>query len=155
MRGHRKNRGPLGERRTHLRKDTVGAVREPPLIPKKQSASGKGGAFVDRAGGPEAAEQNTQGTQSSTHSDVLASKSTTISVQLEKALVLLRQGDKTTIELRENGIMQPAARVFQLKNERKYVILTKLVTLYDAYGYRHGRCARYHLVREAADEVTQ
>jgi hypothetical protein len=83
--------------------------------------------------------------------EILGSKSTTTEVQLAKVLTLLRQGPKTTMELRDHGIMMPAARVFQLKRERRYAITTELLTLFDAQGIRHAKCARYHLTDDAGE----
>ena len=48
--------------------------------------------------------------------DILASKSTSTEVQLEKALHLLRAGPKTTVELRDHGIMMPAARIHHFRH---------------------------------------
>jgi Helix-turn-helix domain len=122
---------------------------------RKRNASGKGGAHVDQAGGLEATNQNTKSeSKSTTDNDILANKSTSTEVQLQKTLALLAQSPKTTIELRDHGVMMPAARVFQLKNEHQFVITTELVTLYDANGFRHGRCARYHLMQKAASEAS-
>jgi hypothetical protein len=45
----------------------------------------------------------------------------------------------------------PAARVFQLKRERRYAITTELLTLFDAQGIRHAKCARYHLTDDAGE----
>jgi hypothetical protein len=78
--------------------------------------------------------------------DVLASKSTVAEVQRKKILALLRQGPKTTLELREHGCLMPATRIFELKNQDGYTITSELISLYDAYGFRHSKCARYHLV---------
>ncbi|WP_035627062.1 helix-turn-helix domain-containing protein [Herminiimonas sp. CN] len=85
--------------------------------------------------------------------DILSNKSTATEVQLEKVLVLLRQGPKTTIDLRNHGIMMPASRIFQLKNECSHVITSESVTLYDINGFRHSKCARYHLIAEAGAEA--
>lgn len=120
---------------------------------KKEKATGQGG-FSNVVGGQAETTCQSRRAQSSTVADVLKSKSTATEVQLEKAMALLRQGPKTTIELREHGIMMPAARIFQLKNERNHTIISELVTLFDANGYRHSKCARYSLVAEApAKEV--
>lgn len=118
------------------------------MTPEKRNASISTGAQVDHAGGLETTNQKTQ-PKSTTDAEILASKSTAIEVQLSKVLALLRQGAKTTIELRRHGIMMPAARVFTLKHDLGHVITTELVALYDAEGIRHRKCARYHL----ADEV--
>lgn len=117
---------------------------------KKQSAPE--GACVDLAGELESTKQNIQA-KSSTDSAILANKSTAIEVQLAKVMVLLRQGPKTTIELRQNGIMMPAARVFSLKRDFKQNITTELLALYDAEGIRHSKCAKYHLIADSANEV--
>jgi hypothetical protein len=66
---------------------------------------------------------------------------------------LERGGPKTTIELRQNGIMMPAARVFSLKRDFKQNITTELLALYDAEGIRHSKCAKYHLIADSANEV--
>jgi len=89
---------------------------------------------------------------SSKVADILCNKSTSTEVQLEKIMALLRQGPKTTIDLRNQGIMMPAARVHQLKHECNHTITSEWVTLYDANGFRHSKCARYHLVAEAEVE---
>lgn len=116
--------------------------------PKTQNAGIAAGVHVDRAGGPEVTcRKNLQG-KFSTDPAILNSKSTATEIQLAKVIALLRTGPKTTMELRQHGIMQPAARVFQLKNEHAYSITTELLALYDAEGIRHSKCARYHLVEQ-------
>jgi hypothetical protein len=111
--------------------------------PKKQNAPE--GVRVDLAGGLETTNQNTE-PKSSTDSSILDNKSTATEVQLAKVLALLREGPKTTIELRHHAIMMPAARVFQLKREHDCTITTELIALYDDQGVRHRKCARYHLI---------
>jgi hypothetical protein len=120
----------------------------------KANASIAAGAHVDLAGGLEATHQITP-VQSITDAMLLASKSTATAVQLAKVMALLRQGPKTTMELREHSIMMPAARVFQLKREQGHTITTELLPLFDRQGVRHSKCARYHLVAEAAGEVAK
>jgi hypothetical protein len=119
---------------------------------KMQNAGIAAGANVDLAGGPDLTFHTTDA-QSSIDSETLANKSTAIEVQLAKVMALLRQGPKTTIELRQNGIMMPAARVFSLKRDFKQNITTELLALYDAEGIRHSKCAKYHLVANTASEV--
>jgi hypothetical protein len=119
---------------------------------KKQNAPE--GARVDLAGELESTNQNTQ-EKFSTDSEILVNKSTATEVQLAKVLALLRQGPKTTIELRQNGIMMPAVRVFELKRDHKCDIFTELLALYDAEGIRHSKCARYHLIADGANEVAK
>jgi hypothetical protein len=116
---------------------------------KMQNAGIAAGANVDLAGGPDSTPK------SSTDSAILDNKSTATEIQLAKVLALLRQGPKTTIELRQNGIMMPAARVFSLKRDFKRNITTELLALYDAEGIRHSKCARYHLVEDVASEVAE
>jgi hypothetical protein len=116
---------------------------------KKQNPRTKAGARVDLAGGLEATNKKVQA-KSTTEAEVLASDKTTVAIQLAKVLALLRQGPKTTIELRQRGIMMPAARVFQLKHEQDYDITTELIALYDPEGVRHRKCARYHMTEHPA-----
>ena len=114
---------------------------------QKANAPGAGRAAVVQAGG-ELAKQNVQA-QSITDAEILGSKSTSTEVQLAKVLALLRQGPKTTMELRDHGVMMPAARIFTLKREHKYAITTELLPLFDRQGIRHSKCARYHLADDA------
>jgi|SRR5450830_237756 len=107
------------------------------------------GAQVDQAGGLESTTYKTNlQNDGNTLDAILANKSTATEVQLAKVLALLRHGPKTTMELREHSILMPAARVFQLKREHGHIITTELLSLFDAQGVRHSKCARYHLVAE-------
>lgn len=123
--------------------------------PPKANACTEAGAHVNQAGGPKATNQNSQRPQSITDADVLASKSSATKAQLAKVLVLLRQGPKTTMELREHSIMMPAARIFSLKHEHKYVITTELLPLFDRQGIRHSKCARYHLAEQLGEQASK
>ncbi|MFC0168394.1 helix-turn-helix domain-containing protein [Pseudoduganella danionis] len=116
---------------------------------QKKNAGNRAGAHVDRAGGHDAVNNKTQ-QQSSTDAAALRNKSTSTNAQLAKLMALLRQGPKTTIELRQHVIMMPAARVFELKNKRAQLITTELLPLYDAQGIKHSNCARYHLIETPA-----
>ena len=111
----------------------------------KRNPRTEAGARVDLAGGLEATNQKTQ-PKSNTEAEILASDKTTVEVQLAKVLTLLRQGPKTTIELRQRAVMMPAARIYQLKHEQGYEITTELIALFDPEGVRHSKCARYHLI---------
>jgi hypothetical protein len=115
--------------------------------PKNKKASISAGLSINQAGGPGSITTKTQ-VQFTTDDAVLASTSTATEIQLAKLLVLLRQGPKTTMELRDHAIMMPAARVFHLKREHGYTITTELLPLFDRQGVRHSKCARYHLVAE-------
>lgn len=123
------------------------------MASQKRNALRKEGAQIGQAGGPVSITHRNAGSKRTTSADILASTETTIDVQLAKVLALLLIGPKTTMELRRHGIMMPAARVFQLKRERGYLIRTERLSLYDAEGIRHSKCARYHLIAEAASEV--
>lgn len=118
---------------------------------KKQNARAKPGACVDLAGGLESTNQKTQPDRT-TDSEILASKSTATEVQLAKVLALLRQGPKTTLELRHHSILMPATRVFELKRYHDCIITTELVALYDDQGVRHSQCARYHLMQQTVPQ---
>jgi hypothetical protein len=119
----------------------------------KQNAPGEGRAGVDGAGGLGSTKKvGSVIGKFSTGPEILANKSTAIDVQLAKLVALLRQGPKTTIQLRSHGIMMPAARVFQLKRDHGLDVFTELVTLYDHEGILHQRCARYHLVEGKSEE---
>lgn len=85
---------------------------------------------------------------------ILGSTSTKANVQRAKVLALLLQGPKTTVDLRQHGIMMPATRVHELKHEHNQNIVTELVALHDAEGILHARCARYHLVPATLAEAT-
>lgn len=121
--------------------------------PQKQNPRMGAGDRVDLAGGLESTNQYVSGVcKFSTGPEILANKSTAIDVQLAKLVALLRQGPKTTIQLRSHGIMMPAARVFQLKRDHGLNVFTELVTLYDHEGVLHQRCARYHLIEGKLEE---
>jgi Helix-turn-helix domain len=65
-----------------------------------------------------------------------------------RALELMRTGPKSTIQLRRDGdILQPAARIFELK-ARGYEIVTHWVQQATDCGTLH-RVALYALMRES------
>jgi hypothetical protein len=114
---------------------------------QKANAPKNGGVDVDQAGGLGSANEAAFTDEKfTTEEAILSDKSTDTEVQLRKVLALLRQGPKTTVDLRRNAIMMPAARVHQLRHERHYTIRTERITLHDPEGVRHEKCARYHLV---------
>lgn len=122
-----------------------------PNLQKKNA--GKAGAHVDLAGGRDATSEMVQ-RKFNTAADNHNSKSTSSEIQRTRVLELLRQGPKTTIELRQRGIMMPASRVHELKHKLGFGIKTELLALYDAAGIRHRKCARYHLI-EPVDGTAQ
>lgn len=100
---------------------------------------------VDSAGGLGSTNCKSDSTSDSA---VLQSRSTSTEAQRAKLLAMLKVKPQTTIELRDSGIMMPAARVFELKRIG-HIIRREIITQYDANGYLHPRCARYSLVTEA------
>lgn len=111
-----------------------------------ENATGGGGVIVSGVA-PEAANQNEQPNHT-TDAAILKSRSTSTEAQRAKLLALLQSGPKTTIEARNNGVMMPATRVFELKRAG-HIITTELVTQCDDNGFLHPRCARYHLIQSA------
>jgi len=78
-------------------------------------------------------------------------KDTSTQAQLVRVMQALRDGPKTTVELREMGIYQPPARVKDLR-DKGHEILTARTNADDAHGYSHARIARYALTKEARHE---
>lgn len=64
--------------------------------------------------------------------------------QRRKVLAMLRRRERTTLELRQAGILMPAARVFELR-AAGHAITTSRVSRIDADGYRHANVAMYSL----------
>jgi hypothetical protein len=77
-----------------------------------------------------------------------SAKSTASEAQRERILHALRQGPKTSYDLRRLGCYQAPARIKELRDKFGYVITTERVTLYDRDGYMHPRAARYALISE-------
>lgn len=76
---------------------------------------------------------------------------TSTSNQQRIVLLALREGSKTTIELRHDyGIMQPAPRIKELKAQG-YDILTIRITSYTPDGIKHNAVAKY-VLRGDCDE---
>lgn len=75
--------------------------------------------------------------------------STATEAQRQRILDALRTGPQTSYDLRRMGCYQAPARIIELRR-MGCEIKTEFVTLYDRDGFLHPRCARYHLVSEAA-----
>jgi hypothetical protein len=91
-----------------------------------------------------------------TSSRNFSGKSTSVEAQHHRIIGALREGPKTSYDLRCLGCYQAPARVKELRDKFNFDIHTELVTLYDADGYAHPRAARYHLREVAAKSgVTQ
>lgn len=71
-------------------------------------------------------------------------KSTATEAQRDRILEALRNGPKTSYDLRRMGCYQAPARVFELRNQG-HVIHTAFVPVVDADGYRHAGVALYSL----------
>ena len=80
-----------------------------------------------------------------------SAKSTAREAQYQRIIALTRTGDRSTIELRKAGVMMPAARVKELREQRGYDIQrVALRDLYDEEGFLHPRVAIYSLLSEPA-----
>lgn len=67
-------------------------------------------------------------------------------------LMALRDGPKTTIELRHDfGVMMPAARMKELR-EQGYKIDTVRITCLTPDGIKHGKVAKYVLRGDSLEE---
>jgi hypothetical protein len=78
-----------------------------------------------------------------------SAKSTAKAAQHERVLRLLRTGRKSTIELRRAGIIAPAVRIKELKDEFGYDIPTvDRIDMWDDEGFLHPRIAVYELTSE-------
>lgn len=74
----------------------------------------------------------------------LGSVSTSTEAQEERILVALREGPKTTDQLRAIGVYQASARIWKLRQVGHH-IETELFNGFAADGMRHARMARYTL----------
>lgn len=90
------------------------------------------------------APTKTQGASEETQSNFTA-QSTAVEAQRERILNALREGPKTSYDLRRIGCYQAPARIKELKDRFGYVIRTERVTLYDRDAFCHPGAARYHL----------
>jgi hypothetical protein len=77
--------------------------------------------------------------------DAPFSRSTSTAAQRARVLAALRDGPKTTHDLRCLGIYQAPARVKELRDVLGYTIETTRVTLVDRDGYSHPRAGLYTL----------
>lgn len=77
-------------------------------------------------------------------------RSTSVEAQRDRILAALREGPKTSYDLRRLGAYQCCARVKELKDRFGFNIRTERVTLYDRDSFCHPGAARYHLEGEPA-----
>lgn len=76
-----------------------------------------------------------------------ANKSTSTDAQHKRIVEALREGPKTTDDLRALGVYQVSARIFGLRAVG-FEIHTELFTAEAADSYVHNRMARYSLMSE-------
>lgn len=69
-------------------------------------------------------------------------------LQKEIVLDLLREGPMSTVDFRSRGIMSPASRVRDLRNDG-HRIDTSFTRNESAAGFRNHNVARYILISEA------
>jgi hypothetical protein len=75
-----------------------------------------------------------------------SAKSTRLAAQYRRILSDLLSGPKNTIQLRCAGIMQPAVRIKEMReNHGIDVNRVELVSVFDAEGFEHRRVAVYAL----------
>ena len=80
-------------------------------------------------------------------------KSTATQAQYGRIIDMLRTGEKSTFDFRKAGIMVPATRIKELKDEHGYSIPTVARRdLYDAEGFMHPRVAIYALHAEPQED---
>ena len=75
-----------------------------------------------------------------------SSKSTATEAQIERIAAMLSAGPKSTIELRRAGIMQPAARIKTMNDDKGFYISSNPINVVDDWGYMHCRVALYELI---------
>ncbi len=94
------------------------------------------GAGSTAAGAPKEITMPSQFSPKSTHTEA----------QYERLLKLLRTGKRNTIELRKAGVIAPAARIKELKDEFGFDIPTiERIDMWDDEGFLHPRIAVYEL----------
>lgn len=74
----------------------------------------------------------------------LDSSDAAIKAQRLKVLAMLRRRRRTTLELRQAGILMPATRIFELRRAGHSITTARVVRV-DAEGYRHVGVALYTL----------
>jgi Helix-turn-helix domain len=73
-----------------------------------------------------------------------SAKSTRLAAQYRRTLSELLSGPKNTIQLRRAGIMQPASRIKEMReNHGIDVNRIELISVFDAEGFEHRRVAVY------------
>ena len=76
-------------------------------------------------------------------------QSTATFAQYARIITMLRQGERSTIELRRAGVIHPAMRIKELNEKFGFQIpRVDLRNLWDEEGYMHKRIAIYALHAE-------
>lgn len=79
-------------------------------------------------------------------------KSTATEAQYERSIIMLRTGEKSTLDLRRAGVMMPAARLKELNDRYGYnIVRVALRDLWDEWGFCHKRIAIYALLGEPTE----
>jgi Helix-turn-helix domain len=87
-------------------------------------------------------------------SAVFNSKSTVRTEQYERVLQMLKDGEKNTIQLRQGGVIAPAARTKEMREKLGLNIRrTRLCSVWDSEGFCHPRIAFYALFKEPKGEA--
>jgi hypothetical protein len=71
---------------------------------------------------------------------------------------IIRSGEKSTLELRRNGVMAPAPRTKEMRERYGIPIYrTRLQDLYDEQGFKHPRVAFYGIddLDDASEKMKQ
>jgi hypothetical protein len=85
-------------------------------------------------------------------------KSTAMCAQYLRIFDLTKSGEKSTLELRRNGVMAPAPRTKEMRERYDIPIRrTRRQDLYDEQGYRHPRVAFYGIddLDDASEKMKQ
>ncbi len=85
----------------------------------------------------------------------LTTHSSTGEAQRQRALEMLRTGQKSTLDFRRAGIMQSQTRIHELRRLGYHIPTVGRVTLHDDQGFSHPGVAVYQLVAEPLHEVAR
>jgi Helix-turn-helix domain len=92
--------------------------------------------------------------KNTTISTEFSSKSTVRTEQYKRILTMLSEGEKSTIQLRQGGVIAPAARTKEMREKLGLNIRrTRLCSVWDSEGFCHPRIAFYAHFREPKGEA--
>ena len=81
-------------------------------------------------------------------SEMCSFVSTGTEAQRQRALAMLRQGERSTFDFRRAGIMQSSTRIFELREQGCDIRTVARRDMYDPEGVLHRRVAVYALFAE-------